>query len=121
MAAQRQPIFYRDVVPLSRERHKDWYVDLAQGFHFTAGTNSVYVAGTEFPMVAREYPIVFAKDAGEKLVPVAMLGLRPNQNLMVADDGTWRASYVPAYVRRYPFILANASQDANTARSSRTR
>lgn len=111
---QRQPIFYRDVVPLSRDRHKDWFVDLAQGFHFTAGTNSIYVAGTEFPMVAREYPIVFAKDAAEKLVPVAMLGLRQNENLMVAGDGTWRASYVPAYVRRYPFILANADPEANS-------
>ena len=111
---QRQPIFYRDVVPLSRERHKDWYVDMAQGYQFTAATNSIYVAGTEFPMVAREYPIVFAKDATEKLVPVAMLGLRQNQNLMVGRDGAWRGTYVPAYIRRYPFILANAATDANS-------
>jgi len=113
-AQANQPIFYRDIVPLSRERHKDWYVDMAQGYQFTAETNSIYVAGTEFPMASREYPIVFAKDAEEKLVPVAMLGLRQNQNLMVDENGTWLGSYVPAYIRRYPFILANADVDANS-------
>lgn len=112
--AQQQPLFYRDVVPLSRDRHQDWFVDMAQGYAFTRESNSIYVAGTEFPMASREYPIVFAKDAGENLVPVAMLGLRQNQNLMVDVDGAWLGSYIPAYIRRYPFILANADPEANT-------
>lgn len=111
---QQQPLFYADVVPLSRERHKDWFVDMAQGYGFTSETNSIYVAGTEFPMVSREYPIVFAKDSQGDLVPVAMLGLRRNQNLMVAADGTWLGSYIPAYIRRYPFVLANVDPQANS-------
>jgi hypothetical protein len=110
----QHPLFYRDVVPLSRERHKDWYVDMAQGYGFTNETNSIYIAGTEFPMVSREYPIVFAKDGAENLVPVALLGLRQNQNLMVGADGQWLGSYIPAYIRRYPFILANADEQANS-------
>ena len=110
----QQPLFYRDVVPLSRERHVDWFVDMAQGYGFTTDTNSIYVAGTEFPMTSREYPIVFAMDSAKNLVPVALLGLRQNQNLMIADDGSWLGSYVPAYIRRYPFILANADEQTNT-------
>lgn len=113
-AQQKQALFYRNVVPLSRERHRDWFLDVAQGYHFTGDTNSIYLTGTEFPVAAREYPIVFAKDADGKLVPVAMLGLRQNQNLMVAADGAWRGSYIPAYIRRYPFILANNGQDPNS-------
>ncbi len=112
--SQKQPLFYKNVVPLSRERHQSWYVDMAQGYGFTRETNSIYVAGTEFPMAAREYPIVFAKDALENLVPVAMLGVRPNENLMVNADGSWAGTYVPAYIRRYPFILANANTEGTT-------
>jgi hypothetical protein len=99
-------MFYRNVVPLSRERHKDWYIDANQGYAFTAQTNSIYIAGTEFPVASREYPIVFARDAQQQLLPVALLGLRADQNLVVDDQGTWQFSYVPAYIRRYPFILA---------------
>jgi hypothetical protein len=105
---QKQPMFYRSVVPLSRERHQDWSVDMGQGYHFTNATNSIYVAGTEFPTAAREYPIVFAKDSLGTLVPVALLGLAQNQNLMLGENGTWLGTYIPAYIRRYPFILADA-------------
>ena len=101
------PLFYQNVVALSRERHKGWYVDSDQGFSFAAETNSVYVAASEFAAVAREYPIVFARDNDGSVVPAALLGLKPNQNLML-NGGNWDANYIPAYVRRYPFILATA-------------
>ncbi|MGE0384692.1 MAG: SapC family protein [Gammaproteobacteria bacterium] len=107
------PLFYRKVVPLSRERHGAWYVDPDPGFRFAARTNCVYVAGIEFPVAAREYAIVFAAAGGDAVVPVVLLGLKPEQNLFLAADGTWKGSYVPAYVRRYPFILAADSTGAN--------
>jgi hypothetical protein len=111
MTAERQtPVFYRNIVALSRERHKDWYVDLRQGYEFTRETNSVYVAGSEFPAVARELPIVFGRDGQGKALPVALLGLRNNTNLMIDDKGNWLGSYIPAYIRRYPFILGSADE-----------
>ena len=114
MTTQQPPLFYRDVVPLSRERHGNWFIDMGQGYEFASATNSIYVAGKEFPIASREYPIVFAKDRQENLVPVAMLGLRQDQNLMIAANGSWLGSYIPAYIRRYPFILANAGRQANS-------
>ena len=110
----QQPLFYRQVVPLSRDRHKDWCVDMGQGYQFTAESNSIYIAGTEFPMACREYPVVFAKDGTGNFVPVALLGLAKQQNLMLGADGAWLGSYIPAYIRRYPFILANAGEQANS-------
>ncbi|MFT4583044.1 MAG: hypothetical protein ACI915_001545 [Gammaproteobacteria bacterium] len=107
-------MFYRNVVALSRERHKDWSVDMGRGYQFTSSTNSIYVAGTEFPMASREYPIVFAKDSLGTLVPVALLGVVQNQNLMLAEDGSWLGTYIPAYIRRYPFILADADGKATS-------
>lgn len=100
------PMFYKSVVALSRERHKGWFVDGDQGFSFASGSNSIYVAATEFAAVAREYPVVFARDANGRLVPAALLGLERDQNLMVDAKGRWLGRYVPAYLRRYPFILA---------------
>ncbi len=115
MAEQQQPqpqlpLFYRDVVALSRDRHKGWFVDGDQGFSFAANANSVYLAVSEFAAAAREYAIVFTRDGNGKVVPTALLGLKRDQNLMVTADGRWDAAYVPAYVRRYPFILATADQ-----------
>jgi hypothetical protein len=107
------PIFYRDVVALSRERHKDWYIDPEQGYSFARGTNSVFVAASEFAATSREYSIVFARDANGTVVPAALLGLRPDENLLITADNRWDANYVPAYVRRYPFILAAPAPDSD--------
>jgi hypothetical protein len=109
----RLPVFYRDVVALSRERHKDWYIDPEQGYSFAAGSNSVYVAASEFVVAGRESPIVFARDAAGGLAPAVLLGLRANENLVVDADGRWLTGYIPAYVRRYPFILATSADGSD--------
>lgn len=109
-----RPLFYREVVALSRERHKGWFIDPEQGFSFAGGTNSVFLAASEFGPAAREFPIVFAPAGPDRVIPAALLGLRKDENLMVADDGRWAAGYVPAYVRRYPFILARPDADSDT-------
>lgn len=106
MATAQNPMFYRKVAPLSRDQHKGWYFDADQGFSFTEKSNSVYVAASEFAVAAREFPIVFARDANGTLVPAALLGLQSEQNLVLGDDGRWTANYLPAYIRRYPFLLA---------------
>jgi hypothetical protein len=106
VSTPRLPTFYRKVVALSRERHKDWYIDPEQGYAFAAGSNSVYVAASEFAVAAREYAIVFARDGEQKPIPVILLGLQQDQNLLVDGAGRWGGDYVPAYLRRYPFILA---------------
>jgi hypothetical protein len=59
----------------------------------------------EFIRVAKEYPIVFSTGSGE-VFPVAMLGLRKNQNVFLNEKGNWLVDYIPAYIRRYPYILA---------------
>jgi len=100
------PLFYKKVVPLSKEQHKKLYLEPVEGFNFAVGTNSLYIAAAEFPRASREYPIVFGKDGQGNLFPVALLGLKKNQNLFIDKAGKWQADYIPAYARRYPFILA---------------
>lgn len=103
-------IFYKQVVSLDSRIHKDLRVKPQGGYGYAAGTNSVPLVGVEFADTAREYPIAFVKTADQAFLPVALLGLRENENLFVPDDGKWDARYIPAFVRRYPFVPADAGQ-----------
>ena len=105
------PLFYQNVVPLNREKHGDWRIEPTNSYAFASRTNSIYIAVVEFSRAVKEYPIVFGKDGSGNVFPVVLLGLRNNQNLFVDNKGNWQASYIPAYVRRYPFILAETSQN----------
>jgi SapC protein len=105
-ATSALPLFYKKVVPLNKEVHGELYIEGIEGYTHTKETNSIYIAAIEFLRVSREYPIVFAKGADDVVFPVALLGLEKNKNLFVDDKGAWTANYIPAYVRRYPFILA---------------
>ena len=107
------PVLYRNVTALSRERHQGWYIDGDQGYSFAQATNSIYLAAGEFAQAAREYAIVFARDGSGAVIPAILLGLASDQNLMIDADGRWLARYVPAYVRRYPFMLATTDAASN--------
>tara|TARA_R110002072_G_C7944269_1_gene532713 strand:+ start:1990 stop:2742 length:753 start_codon:yes stop_codon:yes gene_type:complete len=102
------PLFYKKVVPLNKEVHGELYIEGIEGYSHTKETNSIYIAAVEFLQVSREYPIVFAKGVDGGIFPVALLGLEKNKNLFIDTTGAWTANYIPAYVRRYPFILATA-------------
>lgn len=106
----RKTGFYRNVVPLSRQRHADLCLEPGEDFGFLAGTSSVLLTVFEFWRAAREYAIVFA-DTGDgegalQPLPFAVLGIREGENLYLEDDGRLAARYVPAFVRRYPFIYS---------------
>jgi hypothetical protein len=103
-------LFYDKPVALNKNEHKNLKIKPSTGdYSFAAKTNSVILAGVEFSEAAKEYPIVFAR-VGEGLVPVALLGLRNEENLFVDASGGWDARYIPAFVRRYPFVLAETGE-----------
>lgn len=98
----KNQLFYESAVPISVSRHRDLAIESAK-YGFAAGVNAVPVTCVEFPRAAREYTIVFAGD--KEVVPVALLGTSNEENLYVTDRGEWSADYVPAFVRRYPFVF----------------
>ena len=117
-----QPLFYKKIVPLNKEQHKSLYIEPVEGYSFSKNTNSLYIAAVEFPKVAPEYPIVLGIDKEGTVFPLVLLGLKTKQNLYVDSKGIWKANYIPAYARRYPFILANpASKNSNDQFTSRLR
>lgn len=102
-----QMLFYAQVAPVNPQRHRDLSVKAGDTYAFAAAVNSVPLLTVEFARAALEYPIVFAGGPGEML-PVAVLGLRSDRNLYLAADGRWDAQYIPAFVRRYPFVFSTA-------------
>ncbi len=102
-------MFYERVVALNDQIHAQLRVRPATSFAYAAGINSVPLLASEFFEAAREYPIVFAHgETGP--VPAVLLGLREHENLFVGADGKWDARYVPAFVRRYPFVPGKGPQ-----------
>ena len=107
-----QQLIYETAVPVSSGRHAKVSVDGRDNYSFCRHINSAPLTVVEFPFAAGEYAIVFAQN-GDSVMPVVILGARKDQNLFVGDDGRWLAAYVPAFVRRYPFVFST-SDDGQT-------
>ncbi|MHC1481119.1 SapC family protein [Frateuria aurantia] len=100
-------LFYQRPVPLNRVAHKDLRMKPVAGAKFAAKVHSIPLTGVEFPMAARDLPVLFAGPSADQAGPIALLGLREEENLFVDAGGNWiSGTYVPAFVRRYPFVLA---------------
>jgi hypothetical protein len=98
------PLFYRQPRVLQPGLHAGRSLAEPGRYGFAAQANAVPLLAAEMPEVARQLPVVFA--GGELPHPVAVLGLRARQNLCVDAEGRWvGGAYVPAYLRRYPFIF----------------
>ena len=101
------PLFYDHPIALNSQTHRNLKIKPSdEGLKFSGKTNSVLLAGIEFPEACKHFPIVFAKVAGQQVLPMALLGFRNLENLFVDAGGRWKGEYVPAYIRRYPFVLA---------------
>ena len=98
-------LFYGKPEPLSLENHGNLGINPSdKPYAFVAQSNIVPLTVTEFAPAALSFPVIFV---GDNRQPVAVLGLRQGDNLFV-DDGVFRSdAYIPAYVRRYPFVFAN--------------
>src|SRR3954466_7155992 len=108
----KQLLIYESAVPVSASRHRNYSVEPVSGYGFSAGINAVPLMAVEFLRAAAEYAIVFTT-AGDEIAPAVVLGLHGNQNLYLAPDGKWKAKYLPAFLRRYPFVFST-SEDQKT-------
>jgi hypothetical protein len=112
MASAPLPLFYNGLEPLSSETHADWRVRQQDSAPFLVGQHAIPITTDEFPLVQRHMPIVFS--VGDDAIPLALMGLNEGVNVFMGDDGklTETNFYVPAYVRRYPYMLARLRPDA---------
>lgn len=94
------------LVAISRETHKTAMLLPFRQFDFSKNQNLCPILMEECPVIMSQSPIVFAKDETGNILICSLLGLIPQQNSFVADNGTWKTPYyAPAMLRAYPFSL----------------
>lgn len=99
------PLFYNDLTPLNSRDHATWRARGSNEAKWLAGQHAVPLTVEEFVQASRHYPIIFA--SGDNPVPLALMGLNEGINVFVDDQGVVaQGTYLPAYARRYPFLLA---------------
>jgi len=103
-------LFYSKPEPLNRETHgKLGLVNKVKPFGFARSGHVVPLTLSEFGQASLSFPIIFA---GEDRIPLAVMGLNGGENLFIKEDGSFAdATYLPAYIRRYPFVLAGNETD----------
>jgi hypothetical protein len=102
-----QQLIYETAVPVSSGRHAKVSVDAGRDYGFSKHVNSVPLMAVEFAQATGEYAVVFAPN-GDDVLPVVILGARKGENLYLGPDGAWQAAYIPAFVRRYPFVFSTS-------------
>jgi hypothetical protein len=107
------PLFYNDLTPLSSRDHAKYTSRSTDSATWLANQHAIPLTSDEFPQAARHYPIVFSQ--GENPVPLALMGMNEGVNAFVDDEGkVTDPVYIPAYVRRYPYLLAKLEKDTET-------
>ncbi len=105
------PVMFNDLTPLSSVEHATWRAKRSDTAPFLVNNHAIPLTIDEFALAQRHFPIVFS--SGENPVPLALMGLNENVNTFVDAEGRLLGEvYVPAYVRRYPFMLAKLSEQA---------
>ena len=104
------PLFYGAPAPLDRERHKDMRLDRDKGLHFAGTAQFIPALHEEFAEACRSLPVLFLPGAGAP-APVFLCGMEAGENRFVDTEGVWTGAYVPAYLRRYPFILGEVENE----------
>jgi hypothetical protein len=110
--AQQLPLLYRDLQPLSSNVHGNYKTRPNDAAPYLTQVHAVPVTIDEFVAAQRHYPIIFS--TGDAPVPLALMGLNEGVNVFLDDQGKLLNDvYVPAYVRRYPFMLARTRPDSD--------
>lgn len=110
---QNLPMFYSDLKPLNATEHRTAKIRRIDKAPFIANSHAVPATVDEFALLQRHYPIIFS--VGDNPVPLALMGLSEGNNVFLDEAGKLHdpSIYVPAYMRRYPFLLARLRQDSD--------
>ena len=105
------PLFYKDLAPLNVEDHGKFRARKTDKAVWLSAQHAVPLTVEEIPMAQRDYPVVFS--VGDNPVPLGLMGMSEGVNVFVSEDGMLTEQvYMPAYARRYPFLLAKIRPDA---------
>jgi hypothetical protein len=97
---------YTQITLINSNEHKNSSVKVYSDFSYAKEMINAPITVAEFYECCKDYPIVFVKDAQNNWSASTMLGYEEKKNLFVNGKGEWeKLRYVPASIRRYPFIF----------------
>ncbi len=104
------PLLYQDLVPLSSQAHATWRARQMKDWGILKGVHALPITCDEFTAAQRSLPIIFA--TGDDPVPLALMGLSEGSNVLLDENNVpVPGTYIPAYARRYPFLLARLNPE----------
>jgi hypothetical protein len=111
-APSNLPLLYKDLVPLNTNDHAKWRTKALESASFMEGQHAIPLTVEEFVPASRHYPIIFS--AADNPVPLALMGMNEGVNTFMDEKGQFtNPVYLPAYIRRYPFMLAKLREDSD--------
>lgn len=104
------PLFYKSVVPLDSQRHRSLRLSRpGRPLDYARLANVIPALVDEFELALTEIPIAFLPGVNSPAA-VFVTGAAPGSNVYVTEEGLWDGTYVPAYLRRYPFIIGDVAE-----------
>lgn len=97
-------------IPIDTIKHAQSKWQLRQGYQFAASIPVAAVQVAELSHLLPHYALGFV-EVNSSYQLVAILGLGGEHNFYVNQEGNWLCPYVPASLRGYPFVLANAEKE----------
>lgn len=108
-----QLLFYENATMVTAKAHGELSVKTGASYEFARKVNSVPLTAIEFAAAAAHYPVVFA-GTEDRVMPAVILGINDAENLYLDEDGSWtKGTYIPAFVRRYPFVFSTDKENQN--------
>jgi hypothetical protein len=107
------PLFYKDLTPLNSRDHSKYHARTLDKAPWAVGQHAIPLTVDEFGLAHRHFPIVFS--LGDQPVPLALFGLNEGVSVFFDDEGNALEDfYIPAYIRRYPYMLARLDPNSET-------
>jgi hypothetical protein len=107
-----QFLFYKNIVALDRQKHQDLNLTTPMDLHFAQKANFIPILLSELSEVIQELPVVFIPIGENEFSLGAITGLQKDSNLLIRN-GFWLGRYIPAFLRRYPFMTLAAPSDTS--------
>jgi hypothetical protein len=107
------PLLYNDLQPVNSGQHGKMKLKRSLTVPGVGQTHAIPVTVEEFTHAQRNFPIIFS--SGDEPIPLALMGLNEGVNTFIDAEGKpiGEAVYMPAYLRRYPFLLAKLNPDSD--------
>jgi hypothetical protein len=107
----KQLLIYDRVKPLNADEHSEWKIKSPENYGFAQDISLAPLLCAEFLQASLHYPIVFVAGEDDTPVPVVILSLESDKNNYLSQDLSWNSEYIPAFIRRYPFVFTRSKDN----------